>query len=260
MTRFVTTVSALAVAAMMSTGCATKKYVGQRIAPVETKAAQLEQKNGEQDVTLKAHGDSIDGLEKNLSRTKEQLADVDTRARAAGTDAQAAGTKAGEAMTQAERARMLAEKGIAQTTAQGDELRKTIDGVNTFKLASSQSVLFDRDRATLNDGAKQLLDELSKNVASNNRFVIEVQGYTDKTGPVTYNVVLSQKRAEEVARYLTGKEKIPLRSIHMLGAGVASDEQKTREERKLSRRVEVKVWVPEVDSAAKTQTATTATN
>lgn len=256
MTRFVTTVSALAVAAMMSTGCATKKYVGQRIAPVETKAAQLEQKNTEQDATLKAHGDQIDGVEKNLSRTREQLADVDARAKAAGTDAQAAGTKAGEAMTQAERARMLAEKGIAQ----GDEIRKTIDGVNTFKLASSQSVLFDRDRATLNEDAKNLLDELSKNVAANNRFVIEVQGYTDKTGPVSYNVVLSQKRAEEVARYLTGKEKIPLRSIHMLGAGVANDEQKTREERKLSRRVEVKVWVPEVDSATKSQTATTATN
>jgi len=256
MTRFVITVSALAVAAMMSTGCATKKYVGQRIAPVETKAAQLEQKNTEQDATLKAHGDSIEATDKNLSRTREQLADVDARAKAAGTDAQAAGTKAGEAMTQAERARMLAEKGIAQ----GDEIRKTIDGVNTFKLASSQSVLFDRDRATLNEDAKNLLDELSKNVAANNRFVIEVQGYTDKTGPVTYNVVLSQKRAEEVARYLTAKEKIPLRAIHMLGAGVAADEQKTREERKLSRRVEVKVWVPEVDSASKSQTASTATN
>lgn len=260
MTRFAMTVSALAVAGMMTTGCATKKYVAQRIAPVETKAAQAETKNGEQDVTLKAHSDAIDGVEKNLSRTREQLADVDTRARAAGTDAQAAGTKAGEAMTQAERAKMLAEKGIQQTTAQGEELRKTIDGVNTFKLSTSQSVLFDRDRATLNDGAKQLLDELSKNVTSANRYVIEVQGYTDKTGSVPYNVVLSQKRAEEVARYLMAKEKIPLRSIHMLGAGVADDEQKTREARKLSRRVEVKVWVPEVDSATKTMTAATATN
>jgi len=102
--------------------------------------------------------------------------------------------------------------------------------------------------------------KLSKKRRDQHRYVIEVQGYTDKTGPVHYNVVLSQKRAEEVARYLMAKEKIPLRSIHMLGAGVAEDEQKTREERKLSRRVEVKIWVPEVDSAAKMQTATTATN
>ncbi len=251
MARYLVTVSALAVVGLMTTGCATKKYVAQRIAPVETKAAQLEQKNGEQDLTLKAHGDAIDGVEKNLSRTKEQLADVDTRARQAGTDAQAAGTKAGEAMTQAERARMLAEKSLAQ----GDEIRKTIDGVNTYKLSTSQSVLFERDRATLTTEAKQLLDELGKNVSTGNRYVIEVQGYTDKTGSQMYNIQLSQKRAEEVARYLTGKDNIPLRSIHMLGSGVAADEQKTTEARKLSRRVEVKVWVPEVDSASKSMTA-----
>ncbi len=248
MTRFTIVVAALALMGVMTTGCATKKYVGQRIAPVETKVAQMDQKDGEHDVALKAHGEAIDGVERNLSRTKEQLADVDTRARAAGTDAQAAGTKAGEAMTQAERARLLAEKGLAQ----GDEIRKTIDGVNTFKLASSQSVLFDRDRATLNDTAKQLLADLGKQVAGNNRFVIEIQGYTDKTGSPTYNVALSQKRAEEVARYLTTTEKIPLRAIHVLGAGIATDEQKTAEERKMSRRVEVKIWVPEVDSATKT--------
>ena len=54
MTRFVMTVSALAVAAMMTTGCATKKYVGQRLAPVETKVSQLDQKNGEQVVAATA--------------------------------------------------------------------------------------------------------------------------------------------------------------------------------------------------------------
>ncbi|MEO8028727.1 MAG: OmpA family protein, partial [Bryobacteraceae bacterium] len=234
MTRFAMTVSALAVAGMMTTGCATKKYVGQRIAPVETKLSQVDEKNDkknmDQDAALKGHGEAIDGVERNLSKTREMLAETDTRARTAGTDAQAAGTKAGEAMTQAERARMLAEKGIAQ----GEELRKTIDGVNTFKLASSQSVLFDRDKATLNAQAKKLLDEMSENVAGT-RFVIEVQGYTDKTGSPTYNVALSQRRAEEVARYLTAKEKIPLRAVHMIGSGVAGDEQKTREERKLSR-------------------------
>lgn len=256
MTKIAMTFSALAVAGMMTTGCATKKYVGQRIAPVETKVAQVDQKNTEQDSALKGHGEAIDGVEKNLSRTREQLADTDGRARAAAQDAQNAGTKAGEAMTQAERARMLAEKGLAQ----GDEIRKTIDGVNTYKLATSQNVLFPRDRATLNDDAKQLLAELTKAAAANPRTIIEVQGYTDKTGPVSYNVALSQRRAEEVARYLATKEKIPLRSIHMLGAGVAEDEQKTREERKMSRRVEVKVWVPEVDSASKAMASSAGTN
>jgi outer membrane protein OmpA-like peptidoglycan-associated protein len=102
-------------------------------------------------------------------------------------------------------------------------------------------------RDALTADAKQQLDDLAKQAGGLDRFVIEIQGFTDKTGPASYNDVLSQRRAEAVARYLTIEYKIPVRSITMLGEGYAQPvaDDKTRDGRKQNRRVEVKLWVPE---------------
>jgi outer membrane protein OmpA-like peptidoglycan-associated protein len=56
---------------------------------------------------------------------------------------------------------------------------------------------------------------------------------------------LSQARAEAVARYLASR-KVPLRNITMLGSGIADGEQKTREERAQGRKVDIRVFVPEI--------------
>jgi outer membrane protein OmpA-like peptidoglycan-associated protein len=75
--------------------------------------------------------------------------------------------------------------------------------------------------------------------------VVEIQGFTDKTGSAVYNDVLSQERAEAVARYLAS-HKVPLRNITLLGSGVADGDQKTRDERAQGRKVDVRVFVPEI--------------
>ena len=115
-----------------------------------------------------------------------------------------------------------------------------------------------RKSNTLSPDAKQQLDDLAKQASTLDRYVIEVQGFTDKTGPASYNDMLSQHRAEAVARYLTNQYKIPVRNITMLGEGYAQPvaDDKTRDGRKQNRRVEVKLWVPETASAsAKTMAA-----
>ena len=93
--------------------------------------------------------------------------------------------------------------------------------------------------------------------AGKDRYVIEVQGFTDKTGSAEANTVLSQKRAENVARYLINEHKIPVHMVTMMGSGytqpVADD--KTRDGRKQNRRVEVRLFVPEISSAAQTLSA-----
>ena len=83
--------------------------------------------------------------------------------------------------------------------------------------------------------------------------MIEVQGFTDRTGPADYNERLSEARAQEVARYLANEYKIPLRSIYLLGSGYAQPvaDDNTREGRKQNRRVEIRLLVPEAGSASK---------
>jgi outer membrane protein OmpA-like peptidoglycan-associated protein len=237
---------------LLGTGCATKKYVAKTIAPVEQRVSGTEQKNTEQDKQIATQGTEIADLDKDLSRTKEKLADTDRKAGEAGQAAKVADQKA-EGAQQAANGAQQAANGAKSFAEQGlDRLGKTIDGINKFQMTKAETVLFAVGQDKLNPDAKMQLDELAKQAGTLDRYVIEVQGFTDKTGSATYNDMLSQHRAEAVARYLTNQYKIPVRNITMLGEGyeqpVADD--KTRDGRKQNRRVEVKLWVPEMTSAS----------
>jgi outer membrane protein OmpA-like peptidoglycan-associated protein len=111
-------------------------------------------------------------------------------------------------------------------------------------------VLFGFDKDVLTAEAKAQLDELGNQAKGMERYVIEVEGFTDKTGSATYNEALSSRRAEAVARYLANHFEIPVRNISMLGAGYARpvSDEKTFDARKMDRRVEVRLWVPEGDT------------
>lgn len=239
---------------MLGTGCATKKYVNLKVAPVETRVGATEKKNGDQDTAIAANKTAIDEVDRDLSRTKERVNDVDTKVQAASTAAQKADQKAGEAAQAAENARSFAEKSAGELRG---EMRKSIDGLSTYRLVKEASVQFALNATTLSDEAKAALDDLSKSLSGLNSYVVELQGFTDKSGSPAYNFRLSQSRAESVARYLAVTYKVPLRYIHMLGEGslVEVADNHTRAGRKQNRRVDIKVWVPETE-AAKNLTAT----
>ena len=79
-------------------------------------------------------------------------------------------------------------------------------------------------------------------------YVIQIQGYTDKTGSKEYNLQLSQKRANAVIRYLTTNGKIPLVRIYSMGYGESDPAapNATRKGRELNRRVDLTVMVPQM--------------
>jgi outer membrane protein OmpA-like peptidoglycan-associated protein len=121
-------------------------------------------------------------------------------------------------------------------------------------MAKSVTILFTVNQAKLNDDAKADLDEIAKMTDGRDRYIIEVQGFTDKTGSPLTNEQLSQARAAAVARYLANEHKIPVRSITTLGSGYALPvaDDKTREGRKQNRRVEVRLFVPETTTSSNT--------
>ena len=76
-----TTLLAAAMAvSLVGTGCATKKYVAKTIDPVEKRVSVTEAKNADQDKELSTQSTQIQELDRDLSRTKERLGDVDTKA------------------------------------------------------------------------------------------------------------------------------------------------------------------------------------
>jgi outer membrane protein OmpA-like peptidoglycan-associated protein len=175
-----------------------------------------------------------------LADTTNTANQANAAAKAADQKATGAQQAASGAQQSADNAKTFAEQGL-------DRLGRTVDGLNKYQMAKSETVLFGVGRDALTADAKQQLDDLAKQAGGLDRYVIEIQGFTDKTGPASYNDVLSQRRAEAVARYLTIEYKIPVRSITMLGEGYAQPvaDDKTRDGRKQNRRVEVKLWVPE---------------
>ena len=218
---------------LLGTGCATKKYVAKSIAPVEQRVSSTEAKNTDQDTKITANATQIDSVDKDLSRTKERLNDVDAKAAAAASAAAAADAKGQQGIEKG----TLAAKSV-------DTLRDDVRA-GKFKMTKSDSVLFGFNRKSLSDEAKAQLDSVVQSLDGVSRYVVEIQGFTDKTGSAAYNDELSQARAEAVARYLAS-HKVPLRNITMLGSGVAEGEQRTREERAQGRKVDVRVFVPEI--------------
>ena len=79
---------------LLGTGCATKKYVAKTVAPVEQRVTGTETKNTEQDKQIASQGAEIQETDRDLSKTKEALADTTNTANQANQAAKAADQKA----------------------------------------------------------------------------------------------------------------------------------------------------------------------
>jgi outer membrane protein OmpA-like peptidoglycan-associated protein len=148
--------------------------------------------------------------------------------------------KANEASSAAADARSRADKASTDLAS----LRGVVNNLEDYKLAAETTVQFAFNKDKLTPDAKDALDKLAANKGNLKRFVIAVEGYTDKTGTADYNAALSQRRANSVVNYLVTKHDIPLYRIYTVGLGSEkpADEGKTREARSKNRRVEVKIF------------------
>ena len=149
-------------------------------------------------------------------------------------------TKATEAGTMAADARTRADKANSDIAS----LRNVVANIDDYKPAGETSVLFKFNSDKLTPEGKESLDKLASNQASMKRYVVAVEGFTDKTGSAEYNNVLSQRRANTVVNYLVTQHNIPLYRIYMVGLGSnkPADEGKGREAREKNRRVEVRIF------------------
>jgi outer membrane protein OmpA-like peptidoglycan-associated protein len=247
--------SALALG-LAGTGCATKKYVAQSVAdavnPVQARVGDVESKNGTQDTKLDEHGQQIDTLETSLSRTNERLSDADAKAIAAGQAAQQADSKAVAAQQAANTAQTTAQRGLARAEELDKKFDTKIEAANRYQMVASETVLFDLNSSKLDADSKAKLDDIAKRTGEHARFIVEIQGFTDKTGSPEANELLSEHRADSVTRYLVNEHNVPLRNVTTLGSGYAMPvgDDKTRDGRKMNRRVEIRLFVPEAGSSS----------
>jgi outer membrane protein OmpA-like peptidoglycan-associated protein len=221
--------------------------VAKTVAPVGQRVSGTEAKNGDQDKQIASQGTQIQELDGDLSRTKEKLGDTDSKATQAGEAAKAADQKATAAQQSADGAQQAADGARAFAEQGLTRMDQTVQFMNKFQMVKSEAVLFAFNSDKLTPDGKARLDDFANQAKGMDRFVVEVQGFTDKSGTTAYNETLSEARAQAVARYLSNQYQIPIRSILTLGSGYALPvaDDKTRDGRKMNRRVEVRLWIPE---------------
>ncbi len=96
---------------------------------------------------------------------------------------------------------------------------------------------FDKNSSDLNPQTLAKLDDLAGTLSNSlDKWTIEVVGFADHTGSADYNKVLSEKRANSVAEYLTTMG-VPINNVRQEGKGAIASHSTL--EMKMNRRVEV---------------------
>jgi outer membrane protein OmpA-like peptidoglycan-associated protein len=230
---------------LVGTGCATKKHVRGVVAPVEARVGSVEQKTAD-------HASAIGEIENNVSRVDEKAMDADRKAAAAGQAASQAQVRADAAHGRADSAYGRADQANQLAESTRSRLGEVVENIDNYKMVSTEAILFGLNRHNLTNEAKAQLDAAVEKIRGSKNYVLEIQGFTDKTGSASSNLALSQRRADAVVRYLTVQHNIPLRKINVLGVGEddPNADNKTREGRKQARRVEIKVFALELGNNA----------
>lgn len=193
----------LAVVALATSGCATKKYVQQETGAVHTRVDDVETQ--------------VEENQTEIRRTNEKVGTNERRIGEVSKTAQ-------EALERAEAAGKLAEgKLLFETVLTDDRVR------------------FGFDKAELSDSAQAALDEFASQLKSSydRNVYVEIQGHTDATGSNEYNYELGLERAEAVRLYLNREHRIPLHRISVISYGEAEPiaDNGTRDGRAQNRRV-----------------------
>jgi len=244
---------------LLSGGCATRKYVRNTVAPVQSKVDQVGGQTTQNAQEIKNAEDQMkqvdDRAQSGISGANEKASTADQRAADAMNHAEQAYQSAGQANQKAEQASMKTDQNNQALAS----LRDTVANIDDYKLQTSATIAFNFNQYRLSQAAMEDLDKLAVEVQSDKRFLIAVEGYTDKTGSKEYNEALSRRRADAVVEYLVARHEIPIYRIHMVGLGEnkPADEGSGRAANARNRRVEVKVFTADQTTALR-QSATVA--
>ncbi|MFL6276698.1 MAG: OmpA family protein [Blastocatellia bacterium] len=212
-------VACIALAVLLSSACATKKYVRNR---VNERATPLENRTGELEETSRRNTQDI-------NRIRTDVTEVGNRTDRAQQTADKAASAAEQANTRV--------SGIEQSVT---DLRSNLD---KYTVQKTVTIWFKVNKSDLQPEGMASLDELAGQIKDRNGFLLEIEGFASADGKTDMNERLSQARSEAVRRYLAERHNIPLFRMSILGFGESRPvaDNTTLEGRQQNRRVEVRL-------------------
>jgi len=121
----------------------------------------------------------------------------------------------------------------------GVSIKRDGDNIN---LIMPGNITFATNKSVIQPGFHSVLNSVAKVLKGYDKTAIEIEGHTDSTGSLSYNIELSENRARQVANYLRSQGIDEKRIIHH-GKGpmkpIATN--KSSEGRAQNRRVEIRI-------------------
>ncbi len=197
------------------------RQIDARVSPIEGRTGTLEGKTGQ----LEGRAGQLETRAGQIESKQGQLEDTEKQTQ----------QQVGQVRTTAE----AANQGVSTTN-------QRISDLDRYQEKAKETIYFKLGSSVLDDTERQKLDNIIQQTQNEKGFVIEVAGFADTTGNAARNQVLSENRANAVVRYLEQQGNIPIhRILTPAGMGTTHEaaDNKTREGRKLNRRVEVTVLV-----------------
>lgn len=218
-------------------GCATKKHVREAIAPVQNQVNDI-------DKQTKENHQAIGDLDRQVATADEKAVDAGKRAAAAAEAASSANNAAVQARQQADSATSAAQQAQQGVSKLDQTMQTSFQNLDNYKLVTTEHVYFRTGASSLSKEDEEKLAAAVQNVGTAKGYLIEVEGFADRTGDKAYNRELSRRRADAVVHYLTVEHNVPLRGIRQLGVGsdFPNADNSTRAARKENRRVDVKIY------------------
>jgi outer membrane protein OmpA-like peptidoglycan-associated protein len=228
-----------AFAVVSQSGCATKKYVRNRIAE---RVTPVENRTGE--------------LEETARRNTQQIGELKT-----GVD-EVRG-RADRAQSTADRAASAADQAnshVAGVERSVEDLRASLD---KYTLRNTAMVFFKPRSTSLTQEAMAQLDALASQITERSGFILEIIGHGDTEKPSRLNENLAKLRAEAVERYLADKRNVPVMRMFTIGFGTGRPLGQTASEpapgasEDVSRRVYIRLLINATAGNAVRTTAAT---
>jgi peptidoglycan-associated lipoprotein len=212
-------VALVGVVALVASACATRGFVREEAAAVDSKVD-----------TLAA---TVEETQERTLQNEEEIGVVDQRAQAAGQAAQM-GQESADAAAQAAEA----------VGTRVDEVEAEARRFMFEVMLNEAQGNFELGRADLPDAARGRIDQMMAQIQADPQNVyFEIEGHTDSIGSERRNMQLGMQRADMVKMYLYDQHNVPLHRISVLSFGEdrPMGENDTPEGRAQNRRVVIRV-------------------
>jgi outer membrane protein OmpA-like peptidoglycan-associated protein len=190
----------------------------------------------------------LDTVDRRLDAIEQELAEEKTRLRTLDADTQQIRVVVEETAKQADQAMGLAVKAATKAEEATRDTSQTISPVHPSKTLQPSETLvvrFGFAQWQLDNQTRLALLQVVKRLRENPTLVVKLEGHADNAGSRTQNLVLSERRAQEVRRFLVASG-VKRTRIEVLAIGesqpIASNRSPTGRDQ--NRRVAITVLAP----------------